>query len=98
MTGTITKISPYKKSRNSNSYLMVEFKMAKDGSWARTFLCPDYRNWKNWKKLIRVGNILTGLQMKSADMIDADSRPAIAEPCGLNKTELSELFLRTYNW
>ena len=74
MTGEIIKILPLQKSRNGNTYWRIEFKMD-DGSWMKTDLCPDYRNWNRWKKLLKVGNKLFNLKQKDYLTIDADSEP-----------------------
>jgi len=74
MTGEIIKIHEKKMSRNGNVFIRVEFKMS-DGSWAKTDLCPDYRNFNRWKGLGLVGQILDNLTMKSDKEVDADSSP-----------------------
>lgn len=46
-----------------------------DGSHAMTDLVPAFRNWKNWKDLLEVGNVLGDLQMILPSSVDADSVP-----------------------
>lgn len=74
MRGTISKIHPIKRSRNGNSFVRVEFKL-EDGRWAKTDLCPDFRNYNRWKDLLRIGQSLIGLNLKQAGEVDADSFP-----------------------
>lgn len=79
MIGEIIRIWSLKKSRNGNSYRRVEFKM-EDNSWAKTDLCPGYRNYDRWKKYIKVGTVLSGLILKEKGCVDADSFPKKVDP------------------
>lgn len=79
MKATITKIHPIKKSRNGNSFVRVEFK-CEDGSWAKTDLCPTYRNFNRWRPLLQVGSAIKNLVLKADGEIDADSYLEDATP------------------
>jgi len=78
MKGTITQIDPLKISRTEGCYQRVYFQM-EDGSWAKTDLCPTYRNFLRWKSKLKVGVTLVGLKMKSKITVDADSWPITYE-------------------
>lgn len=79
LKGTISKIHSMRTSRNGNSFKRVEFRL-EDGSWAKTDLCPNYRNFDRWKRLLEVGTALKGLKLKSKSEIDADSFPELIKP------------------
>lgn len=91
MTGEIINIKKSEKSSHGNKYLMVEFKMS-NGQYAKTYLCRDYRNWAHWKGLLKIGNVLTRLNMSGDYLVNADSWPMLAQPRGLNKMELQDMF------
>ena len=74
--GTITKIHPKKYSRNGGAFIRVEFRLA-DGSWAKTDLVPDFRNFQRWKEILKFGADLDGLELKSKHEVNADSYPRI---------------------
>lgn len=76
MKGEIIKIHDRKESRNGNIFIRVEFKM-EDGEWAKTDLCPDFRNFQRWKGLGIVGNVLDGLELKKPGEVNADSYPVL---------------------
>lgn len=76
MRGTISKIHPIKRSRNGNSFVRVEFRL-ENGSWAKTDICPDFRNFSRWKDILKLGIDLTGLVLKNTTEVDADSYPII---------------------
>ena len=76
MIGKITKIHEPQQTPGGHYFFQrINFKMIRDdGStyWAKTDLCPSFRNWKNWKDLLKIGNTLGGLEMKNSTTIDAD--------------------------
>ena len=82
MRGKITKIMDVKPARGAGirtyarKFIRVTFKMA-DGTWAKTDICPEYRNYMTWRKIIRAGvdTVLVGLKFrdKSKSEINADS-------------------------
>jgi len=75
ITATITKIDPLKASRNGvNSYIRV-YLQEKEGGFYWTDLCPDYRNYANWKPHLQVGNILGNLRLRDDKSVNADSYP-----------------------
>jgi len=74
MRGNITKIHKLKRSRNGNSFVRVTFKL-EGGDWAKTDLCPDYRNYQRWVPFLFEGLDLDGLVMKTKNEVDADSYP-----------------------
>jgi hypothetical protein len=69
----IIKILPPAKSKNGNTYTRVEFKC--DGKFLKTDLCPDYRNFYRWSKVLKKGNLMGNLIQKDELTINADSRP-----------------------
>lgn len=75
MTGEIIKIDPLKKG-SGGKYIRVHFKMV-DGRWAKTDLVINFRNFRRWERLLRVGNIIGNLRMKDEKTVDADSWPLI---------------------
>jgi len=79
MVGELLRILPLKRSRNGNSYIRIEFLV--DGKWAKTDICPDYRNYKRWTGILKAepGTIVKGLSYKneSRSEINADSYPSI---------------------
>lgn len=87
MNYQIIKILPEKKARmGGNSYIRVEFlDEAKD--WYKTDLCRNYRNFSRWAGLLKVGTIITGVQLLNKDSIDADSYPKFV---GRDKIKMPE--------
>lgn len=84
MIATITRVHKLKESRSDlAAYYRVEFKFfdARDRKWVwlKTDLVTRYRNWANWRHLLKVGNTLGSLRLKkgSKDTIDADSRATL---------------------
>ena len=71
-------VSPFKKSiKNEGYYQTVTFTVI-DGDYnvqPHTNLDNNNRNYKNWKGLLKEGNILTGFiwKDKTRGLIDADS-------------------------
>lgn len=76
MRATITKIDKKKVSANGNKFIRVYFTL-EDGKWSKTDLCPDFRNYARWKKLLKVGNILSGIELKNNQTVNADSFPKL---------------------
>lgn len=76
MTGEVLKIHPLQTSRNGNSFIRITFTLF-GGKWAKTDVCPNFRNYKNWKPVIEkgVGTKVTGLNWRNekAGEINADS-------------------------
>ena len=76
--GKIHKIRLPKQSYNGGySFQRIDIKLD-DGTWAKTDVCPTFRNFRNWKPLIEkgVGTKITGLIIKGGVRvmtIDADS-------------------------
>lgn len=79
MKGEITKIDPPKASRNGDSsYIRVYFSL-ENGKFAKTDLCPTYRNYERWKRFLKVGTKVSNLQLKEVKgitTVNADSFPA----------------------
>jgi hypothetical protein len=84
----IIKILPITKSVNGNNYIRVEMK-DQLGNFYKTDLCPNYRNYKRWKKFLKVGTLIKHLIIKDEKTVDADSYPekATLKP----KVELSDM-------
>lgn len=74
MKGIITKIHPLRESRNKNSYIRIEFEL-EDGRWAKTDVCPDFRNFARWKGILAVGvgASVGGLAIRNKSEVNADS-------------------------
>lgn len=78
MTATITDIHPQKRGNGAN-FVRVTFKL-EDHSWAKTDLCPTFRNFARWKPLLGVGNVLSGIALKRGgknQTVDADCAPRL---------------------
>lgn len=72
MIGTVVYISDLKQSYyDGKPYYLVNIKTA-DGSQFKTYLCPEYHNFKNWKPFLHEGKIVAGMVVKKG-LIDADS-------------------------
>jgi len=79
MKGTITKIDK-KKWGNGADFQRLYFDMERQRPrWAKTDLVEDHNNWRNWKDLLKVGNILEDLELRDGDpkTIDADCKPRL---------------------
>lgn len=76
--GTVRKIHPNKYSRNGNIFTRIEFIMD-NGTWAKTDVCPDYRNYVRWVKVIQsgVGTQVDNLTMRNKSEVNGDSFPKI---------------------
>lgn len=85
--GRIKEIDDLKESRNGGAYKRVYFQMKipiskwKSGDkkyfWAKTDLVLTYRNYPRWEKFLEVGNVLSKLQLKTENTVDADSYPVL---------------------
>lgn len=75
MRGTITAVHNLKWG-NGTEFKRVTFKL-EDGTWAKTDLCPSYRNFGNWKAHLKVGTEFSNLNLKDRKTVDADSRPVV---------------------
>ena len=95
MRAKITQIHDIKKTRGrgiskfAQKFIRVTFKMD-DGSWAKTDVCPEYRNYRNWKLPLRsgVGTVIEGLNYRRSGEVNADS------PVSISKNQ--ELFKETF--
>lgn len=78
MKATIKKIHPDKYSRNGNTFTRIEF-MTDDGEWFKTDVCPDYRNYRRWEKILEagIGTYVDGLEVRKKSEVNADSFPKI---------------------
>lgn len=80
VSGEIIRIFK-KKSKYGNIYYDVHFKLLNTGSFYRSCIYPECRNFSNWETLLSVGNILKDLELfysKSGKlMINADSWPVL---------------------
>lgn len=79
MKGTITSIHP-RKYGNGTDYYRVTFAMdseKNDGStfWAKTDLCPAYRNFAHWRDYMKVGARFCNLVLRAKDTVEADVKP-----------------------
>jgi hypothetical protein len=71
MTATIISIQR-KLSQYGGYYFLVSFK-GENGRSYYTYIYPRMRNYNKWKPLLKEGITLTGLNLKSKNLIDADS-------------------------
>ena len=78
MTGEVKKIHPIKVSSNGNLYRRLEYILEND-NWAKTDICPVYRNYKNWAggRCAGEGITISGLRMRRTHEVDGDSTPTI---------------------
>jgi hypothetical protein len=83
MRATITRIDSKKKG-NGAEFQRIYFKMDPapklQSLWAKTDLCKGYRNYSRWSHLLKVGNTLDGLEMKTFQTVDADCHPRLVPP------------------
>lgn len=78
---TIRKVHPMKMSRNGNRFIRLDFEL-EDGRFGKTDICPDYRNYPRWQRIIALGagTSLGLLQIKREGKmveINADSYPEV---------------------
>lgn len=98
--GQITKIDPPKKGSDKKTFIRVYFDVRQEGggiTWARTDLCPTFRNYSRWKPLLKVGNVLSGLDFKGLTTVNADSFPKLSRekmPAGAEKPEIAPVAAR----
>ncbi len=87
-TARISQMDQLKMSRNGGeqAYTRVYFQVKdmekstpenKVYFWAKTDIVPGFRNYERWSRLLQKGNVLSNLQMKTKDTIDADSFPVL---------------------
>lgn len=81
MIGEIIKIDPMKRSRNKNNrYIRVYFRLDKKKKrFAKMDLVPSFRNYRRWKRVLTIGNLIGDLVSRDKITIDADSRPILIE-------------------
>lgn len=79
MIAEIHKIDNLKKSRTEAHYLRVHFR-TEAHRWAQTDLVREYRNFQHWRDLLKVGNVLGGLDMITPTKVNGDSRPYLVKP------------------
>ena len=95
--GVITKIHNIKRARGRGintfaaKFIRITFKM-EDGSWAKTDVCPEYRNYMNWAGIIKLGTgtVVQGLEYRRGKEINADSLVTICPDVVLFETKLKE--------
>lgn len=68
------------KSHYTKRDVFVVFFKGDDGKAYRTWLDPANGNYRRWQGLMKVGNVLTGINLKgSGNLLDADSFPRLVE-------------------
>jgi hypothetical protein len=79
----ITGVKTTKSNYTKKDVFAVFFK-GDDGRSYRTWLDPNNGNYKRWQGVMKVGNVLTGINLKgNGNLIDADSFPRlVAEESG----------------
>lgn len=68
------------RSRYGQIITQIDFVGVKDRLLYRTYIDPFNRNFANWVEILHhsdQGFLLANLQVKTADLISADSRPRI---------------------
>ena len=71
MRGRVTKVMDVRPARgrgvkgHARKYIRLTFKLD-DGSWAKTDVCPEFRNYRTWKPILRAGvdTVLVGLKYR----------------------------------
>ena len=99
--GVITKIHNIKRARGrgiknyGSTFIRITFKM-EDGSWAKTDICPEYRNYIKWKGIIKagVGTVVKGLQFRRGKEINADSPVVICPDVKLFEDKIKEQVIK----
>ena len=89
MTGEVLQIHEPKISRNGNTFIRITFTLA-NGEWAKTDVCPNYRNYKRWKPVIEAGKgtFIRGLIVRSNGEINADSFPEITTKAIIKRKDI----------
>lgn len=73
----ITKVA-VTKSRYTKQDVYAVFFKGDDGHSYKTWLDPKNGNFGRWQGLMKVGNVLTGINLKgNGTLIDADSFPRL---------------------
>lgn len=72
MSGTIKFVSDPMVNKRGERYKLVTFDMD-DGTRPKTYVTPTMKNYPRWKPLLVIGTRVTGLKLKRAGLIDADS-------------------------
>lgn len=88
--GRIKEVDQMKASRNGGAFLRVYFQMKvpnlemkigepvpKKYFWAKTDLVPGYRNFARWEHLLKPGNVVKNIFLKTENTVDADSFPEL---------------------
>lgn len=91
MTGEILEIHPPKLSRNGNTYIRITFNLS-NGKWAKTDVCPNFRNYKRWKPIIEAGKgtFIRGLIVRNDGEINADSFPEITTKAIIKRKDVEK--------
>ena len=91
MTGEILEIHPPKLSRNGNTYIRITFTL-NNGKWAKTDVCPNFRNYKRWKPIIEAGKgtFIRGLIVRNDGEINADSFPEITSKAIIKRKDVEK--------
>lgn len=75
----ITKISKQLSHYTKQPVYAMFFK-ADDGRSYKTWLDPKNGNYRRWEGLMKVGNVLTGVNLKgNGNLVDADSFPRLVK-------------------
>lgn len=74
MEAELIRVYQTRPSKNGNMFTRLGFKLD-NGSWVKTDVCPDYRNYEEWARLMRfgIGTKIKDFKMRDATTIDADS-------------------------
>lgn len=70
-----------KTSFHGGSYTRITFKNEK-GEWYRTDLVPTYRNYSQWKEVLKLGKgdmIRISDEAIKGELVDADYEPAVVK-------------------
>lgn len=75
----ITKVSQQTSHYTKQPVFAVFFK-ADDGRSYKTWLDPKNGNYRRWEGLMKVGNVITGVNLKgNGNLVDADSFPRLVK-------------------
>ena len=81
VSGKIIKVLD-RKSKYGKNYFDVLFQMTATGSYLRSCIYTECRNYERWEDLLEVGNVIGGLELIYIEkrlFVDADSYPFLKE-------------------
>lgn len=88
MRARLIKIQASSSQKTGGVAYLLCFK-GEDGKSYQSWVDSGYRNYQNWKHVMKDGAVLSNLNIKKANIIDADSRPVLIKE--KTKNEESQL-------